>query len=217
MCYDLQARPPIPAISGGAGDGADIILETADGERFAAYIASSMQGMSAQVLILPDVRGLHQFYKELALRFAEVGIRALSIDYFGRSAGLTPRDDSFDYQPHVPQMQYPHVLADVRAALKYLHAQSKNGDATFTIGFCRGGTLSLLLGADDMNLAGVIAFYAGLSRPVPGAANTLEQAANIRVPVLGMFGGGTPPSRPNRFKNSTRSWTAPGSPRNCHL
>ena len=53
------------------------------------------------MLILPDVRGLHPFYEELALRFAEAGVEALAIDYFGRSAGLAPRDEEFDYMPHV--------------------------------------------------------------------------------------------------------------------
>ena len=39
-------------------------------------------------MILPDVRGLYSFYEELALRFAEAGIDALAIDYFGRTAGV---------------------------------------------------------------------------------------------------------------------------------
>src|SRR5581483_5424411 len=111
MCYDLQARPPFPPISGGAGNGEDIVLEASDGTRFAAYFAAPSQDEGTQIIILPDVRGLHQFYKELALRFAEVGIRAIAIDYFGRTAEMSSRDETFDYQPHVQQMQFPHVLA----------------------------------------------------------------------------------------------------------
>ena len=38
--------------------------------------------------MLPDVRGLYRFYEELALRFAERGVRAVAIDYFGRTAGV---------------------------------------------------------------------------------------------------------------------------------
>jgi carboxymethylenebutenolidase len=45
--------------------------------------------------------GLGPFYKELALRFAEVGIAAVAIDYYGRTAGLVARDDSFDPMLHV--------------------------------------------------------------------------------------------------------------------
>ena len=190
MCYDLDARPPYPPISGGAADGADIVLTAQDGNRFSAYIAYSAQANGPQILIFPDVRGLHQFYKELALRFAEVGIRAMAIDYFGRTAGLTPRDDKFEYMPHVEKMTLPDFLVDVAAALAYLKSQSKTARSTFVVGFCRGGTLALHTGAETFDLAGIIPFYAGLSRPVAGAKeSTLDRARHVRYPVLGLFGG----------------------------
>lgn len=190
MCYDSDARPPYPPISGGAADGKDIVLTAPDGNQFAAYIAYAAQPAGPQIVIFPDVRGLHQFYKELALRFAEVGVRALAIDYFGRTAGLTPRAENFEYMPHVEQMTIPTFLTDVTAALAYLRGLSATDRATFIVGFCRGGTLALHTGAEEFNLAGLIPFYAGLSRPIPGSrGSTLEQAAKIRYPVLGLFGG----------------------------
>jgi hypothetical protein len=39
----------------------------------------------------PDVRGLHQYYKDLADRFAEVGVDAVSIDFFARTASKRAR------------------------------------------------------------------------------------------------------------------------------
>lgn len=193
MCYDLDARPPYPPISGGAADGEDIVLTASDGTRFAAYMAYSAKADGPQVLIFPDVRGLHQFYKDLALRFAEIGIRALAIDYFGRTAGVTPRDDKFEYEPHVQQMTIPNLLNDVAAALEYLRSKSKTKRATFVVGFCRGGSLALHTSAEQFDLAGIIAFYAGMSRPIPGAkGSTLEQAGKARYPVLGLFGGADP-------------------------
>ena len=193
MCYDSDARPPYPPISGGAADGKDIVLTAQDGNQFAAYIAYSAQPAGPQIVIYPDVRGLHQFYKELALRFAEVGVRALAIDYFGRTAGLTSRDESFEYMPHVEKITIPTLLADLTAALTYLRDIGKSDRPTFIVGFCRGGTLTLHTGAEEFNLAGLIPFYAGLSRPVPGSkGSTLEQAAKNRYPVLGLFGGDDP-------------------------
>jgi len=190
MCYDDNARPPIPPNANGKAHGQDIVLTAADGNRFATYEAHPEHSSGAQVIIYPDVRGLHQFYKDLALRFAEVGIDALAIDYFGRTAGLTSRDESFDFWPHVEKTQLPTFFADVTAALAHLRKDAGAQRATFTVGFCRGGTLSLLTGTQDFGLAGIIAFYAGLSRAVPGAnGSTLDQAGSIIVPVLGLFGG----------------------------
>ena len=91
MCHDLDSRPPIAPIAGGALDSMPLILAAADRNRFAAFRARATEPSGAGVVILPDVRGLHPFYEELALRFAEHGIDALAIDWYGRSAGAEPR------------------------------------------------------------------------------------------------------------------------------
>ena len=67
-----------------------VTLEAADGSPFRAFRARATTPNGAGIVILPDVRGLHPFYEELALRFAENGVDALAIDYFGRTAGVEP-------------------------------------------------------------------------------------------------------------------------------
>lgn len=188
MCYDDQARPPLPPGATGAGHGADLVLEAEDGNRFAAFSAAPDAAAGAQVLILPDIRGLHQFYKELALRFAEVGIAALAMDYFGRTAGIGSRDEGFEFRPHVDQLTLPTVFADVRASLAHLRQQAGEQAARFTVGFCLGGTLSFLCGTQELDLAGVIGFYAGMTRTFGGSGTLLDHAATIRYPALGLFG-----------------------------
>jgi carboxymethylenebutenolidase len=165
------------------------VLTAADGNKFAAYVAIPEGPTASQVIVYPDVRGLHKFYKELALRLAEQRITALAFDYFGRSAGLTPRDDSFEYMPHVQQLRFEHVLTDVRAALAALREAGGTERASFTLGFCMGGSLSLLTGTQDLGLAGVVSFYAGLSREYTGFGTVLSQVAKIRCPTLAIFGG----------------------------
>jgi carboxymethylenebutenolidase len=193
MCYDDNARPPLPPIAGGVAQGEDIVLTAADGNRFAAYVARSGNAGGSQVLIYPDVRGLHQFYKELALRFAEIGISAIAMDYFGRTAGLTARDEKFEFMPHVQQLRLNTVLADASASLAHLRGGTGARRATFTVGFCMGGSLSLYTSAEDLGLAGVIAFYAGMSRKMDEQKGTaLDVAPHARVPVLGLFGGADP-------------------------
>lgn len=192
MCYQYDDRPPGPPAARGAARGFDLTLTAADGNRFLAFEARPAEPAAAQVLIYPDVRGLYPFYKELALRFAEIGLRALAIDYFGRTAGTTARDETFQYRPHVEQIQFPSFLADVRAALEYLYEEAPHRP-TFTVGFCMGGGLALLTGTEQFELAGIIAFYAGLGRVFPGARGTaLEMAKEIHYPVLGLFGGADP-------------------------
>ena len=203
MCYDDEARPPAPPGEAGAARGEDLVLTAADGNRFLAYAAHPAKPGAAQVIIYPDVRGLHQFYKELALRFAEVGIAAVAVDYFGRTAGLSSRDDSFEYMPHVQQMKIESFSEDVRAAQSYLREHNQAGAATFTMGFCMGGTLSFTTGMDkSLSFAGIIGFYAGMSRNFGGKGTILERAEEVTYPLLGLFGGadqGIPVSNVHEF------------------
>ena len=87
MCFDPDSHPPIPPIDGGAVDIQELVIRSGDGGRFAVLMARAEQPSGAGIIVLPDIRGLHPDYEELALRFAEAGIDALALDYFGRTAG----------------------------------------------------------------------------------------------------------------------------------
>src|SRR5579863_6137485 len=123
MCFDLDSRPPVPVIAGAAVSHDDLVLESADGNRFAAFAAAPDGPASTGIVLLPDVRGLYHFYEELALRFAERGFAAVAIDYFGRTAGISKRDDDFDYMAHVAEATPDGIQADVAAAVAYLRGQ----------------------------------------------------------------------------------------------
>src|SRR2546428_10415364 len=127
MCYADGARPPLPPIMGGAGDQGDLVLTAADGNHLLAYAARAGQPTGAGMVILPDVRGLHHFYKELAQRFAEAGVDAVAIDYFGRTAGIGDRSESFEYQPHLGKTTQENIAVDVASAMEYL--KPKEGGA----------------------------------------------------------------------------------------
>ncbi|MFN8418323.1 MAG: dienelactone hydrolase family protein [Anaerolineae bacterium] len=195
MCYDDEAKPPLPPGQTGAYHAEDIVLASADGNQFSAYLAVPEQSQqpTVQVIIYPDVRGLHEFYKELARRFAEIGVTALALDYFGRTAGMSSRAEGFEFMPHVDQMTLNSFSADVHAALDYLRMQYDPQRPTFVIGFCMGGTLALLTATNpDFKFAGVIPFYAGFKRDFGGSGTALDNAERIIYPVLGLFGGADP-------------------------
>lgn len=166
MCYGDDARPPLPPVSGGSVEaGKDLTLEAADGARFMAYAAQASQPGGAGVVILPDVRGLHAFYKELADQFASAGIHAVAYDYFGRTTETDNRDESFAYRPHVDQTTPEGVDADAAAAIAYLRSADGGGaERVFSVGFCFGGSNSWRQSATQPGLAGAIGFYGVPSR-----------------------------------------------------
>src|SRR5512132_3198639 len=103
MCVDNDSRPPITPIAGGSAGGKDLKLTSSDGTKFMAYAVRAAKPTGAGMVVIPDVRGLHVYYKELADRFAEIGVDAVAIDFFARTAPSEDRSDKFDFMAHVSQ------------------------------------------------------------------------------------------------------------------
>jgi carboxymethylenebutenolidase len=209
MCFERDARPPLPPISGGAGVvGADpVVLEASDGNRFNAFSARTDVAGAPGVAILPDVRGLHPFYEDLALRFAEAGVHATALDYFGRTAGLGPRGDDFDHQPHRERTRPQTIALDVEATVGHLRRpEGGAAERIVTVGFCFGGRHSFLQAAGDLGLDGVIGFYGWPGPADPNDTNAPTLLADrFTCPVLGLFGGadrGIPREAVERFRRA---------------
>jgi carboxymethylenebutenolidase len=190
VCFDLDSAPPIRPLSGAAVSHEDLVLEAADGNRFAAFAAAPEEPSRVGVVILPDVRGLYRFYEELALRFAERGYSAVAIDYFGRTAGVEKRSDDFEYMPHVEQTTSSGVQADTAAAVA--HLRETGAEAVFTVGFCFGGRNSWLAAASGHGLAGVVGFYGRPGEGRDGSPGPTQRAGEMAAPILGLMGGDDP-------------------------
>jgi carboxymethylenebutenolidase len=180
MCFDLDSEPPIPLISGAAVSHDDLVLQSEDENRFAAFRAVPDGDLRTGVVILPDVRGLYRFYEELALRFAERGHAAIAFDYFGRTAGVEKRPDDWDYMPLVQQLTREQEQADVAACVSDLRALGCS--AIFTVGFCYGGSSSWAAAASGHGLAGAVGFY---GRP----ERVIDLVPGLEAPILALQGG----------------------------
>ena len=190
MCHDADSSPPIPVVSGAAVSHDELALEAADGNRLAAFVAAPEERPRAGIVVLPDVRGLHHFYEEVALRFGERGLAAVAIDYFGRTAGASTRGEDFEYREHVQQTTPEGVQADVAAAVAYLRSPDGGAcESVFTVGFCFGGRHSWLAAAGGHGLAGAVGFYGRPGEGADGSPGPEQRAAELRAPILGLMGG----------------------------
>jgi len=185
LCHPIGSRPPLPPISGAAGDSYDLKLTAADGNQFLAFLARAERPTGRGMIILPDIRGLHNFYKELALRCAEVGFDSIAIDYYGRTAGTDKRDESFDHESNYAKATPEGVQQDVVAAVAYLGTpDAGNPSAIFTLGFCFGGVNSWRQSASGLGFAGCIGFYGG--RPMERIAKWIPE---MKSPILMLLPG----------------------------
>jgi carboxymethylenebutenolidase len=187
MCFEHDSSPPVPIISGAAVSHEELVLDAADGNRFAAFAALPDEPSDTGIVILPDVRGLYRFYEELTLRFAERGYPAIAFDYFGRTAGVAKRDDEFEYMPHVQAVKPSEIQADVAASVAWLREQGAK--RIVTVGFCMGGRHSWLSAAGGHGLAGAVGFYGRTGEGPDGSPGPIQRAPEMEGPILALQAG----------------------------
>jgi carboxymethylenebutenolidase len=188
MCHDTDSRPPAPPAdtvrdSRELASRGELQLTSADGTVVSAYEAIPSGQPRARIVVLPDVRGLHPYYRALAERLAEAGLHAVAVDYFGRTAAGLPRDDDFDHMSHVRRVTPGHVTDDVATAVR--HLSPDGAQPVFTIGFCFGGGHSWRLAVEGLGLAGAVGFY---GRPAL-VDEALAQSSGTPSPVLMLIAG----------------------------
>jgi carboxymethylenebutenolidase len=211
MCYSDDARVPLPPISGAAANQGDLVLTSSDGTKFAAYFARAEKPTGAGMVVMPDVRGLHNFYKELAQRFAEAGIDAVAIDYFGRTAGIGDRSEAFEYAPHIEKTTPQGIAADVAAAIAYLKTEEGGAvRSVFTVGFCFGGSSSWNQSALQPEISGAIGFYGRPPRSEPFVAN-------MKAPLLLLIAGADAATPPEAFQAFDKQLTQARVPHEMHV
>jgi len=174
-----------------AGDGADL-------REFVALPATGFR--RGAVLIIHDIWGYTDFYKDLARRITQHGHAAAMVDFFGRQGelpesmrapertGTKPEAMAFAVQ-RAQQLSDERFLADIQSAVDDLLARGASKVAAW--GFCMGGRLAYVAAARVSGLAGVVAYYGHLQAQ-PGRLSPLQLASEIKIPVLGIFGGADP-------------------------
>ena len=180
MCHSDESRPPAPPRHGELGLCGDLTLTAVDGNVLDAYEAHPAERSALGIVILPDNRGLHEYYKQLARYFAQAGLHAVAIDYYARTAGRGDRSEAFDYATHWKQATTEGVDADVAAAAA--HIRETGVSTLFTIGFCFGGGHSWRQSAVLPGTAGSIGLY-GFAQGV------LAVQERIAAPLLMLLGG----------------------------
>jgi carboxymethylenebutenolidase len=198
MCHSDESIPPSPPVIGEVAEHGITTLHADDGNTFAAYRARPARGARAKIVILPDVRGLHRYYQLLAVRCAEAGFDAVAMDYFGRSNGVSERDDSFDWKTEIAKVRPRQVEADVAACIDEL-----GGGPVFTLGFCFGGSQSWRLSASALPLAGCMGFYG-----MPSMVASVEQ--DITHPMLLLVAGSDAATPLSEFEDLDSRLTSAG-------
>jgi carboxymethylenebutenolidase len=176
-------------------------LRATDGATLREFVAQPPTGFGrGAVLIIHDIWGYTDFYKDLARRIADHGHAGVLVDFFGRQGDLpesmrapertgSKPEATARAMERAEQLSDERFIADMQTAVDDLRARGAARVACW--GFCMGGRLAYVAAARVRGLAGVVGYY-GYPQAPAGRLSPLQLAGEIRIPVLAVFGGADP-------------------------
>ncbi|MGH7821070.1 MAG: dienelactone hydrolase family protein [Candidatus Binatia bacterium] len=168
------------------------VVFPAGGARIGGYLASpSGRRPGPAIVLVPDVHGLSDLYREIARRFADRGIAALAVDLYSRE-GAPKLKDASEAMRWIAGLSDARILGDLQAAVEWLRSQPVSGGKPVGItGFCMGGQYALLAACTVRGLDACVSFY-GMVRyhetNERKPRSPLDAVVDLGCPYLGIFG-----------------------------
>ena len=170
----------------------DDVTYERDGATLRGYAAwPSADGRLPALVLVPDVRGVSDHYRDVARRFAAEGFFTLAVDLYSREGApnLPDMPAVFRFIRALPDTR---VLSDLGAAVGYLARRPEVAAAAIGItGFCMGGQYALMAACTVPGLAACVSWYGMLRYDEHDAvkpASPLDLAPELACPYLGLFG-----------------------------
>jgi len=141
------------------------------------------------ILVLQEAFGVNDHIQDVCRRFSAVGYRAVAPHLFHRSG-----DPVIDYEDmqtvveHIMQLSADGLEADLDATLGYLAAAGFDAPRVGVVGFCMGGSISLLAAARRPLGAAVTFYGGGVAEGRFGMPALVDLAPALQTPWLGLFG-----------------------------
>lgn len=149
------------------------------------------------VVVVHDVWGLYDHFRDVARRFAGEGFVALAVNLYRELGDVKITDPG----PFMRGLSDPDMLRTLKTAVDELRAHPKNPSGRVAVvGFCMGGMYALLAGARVAGISAVVPFYAVLSHshgllydpnglaPALKPDEPLGAARELACPLLAFYG-----------------------------
>ena len=143
------------------------------------------------VVVIHDVRGLTEHYRDITRRLANEGFFALAVDLYSREGmPLLPSMEAvFTWMQNLDDRR---VLADIDGGVRFLLSRPEVRARSIGItGFCMGGRYALLAACSVEHLSACASFYGMLrdgEKTELKPASPLDLAPQLSCPFLGLFG-----------------------------
>ena len=141
------------------------VTYTDGGVTLKGYVAynENQQGKRPAIVVVPEWWGNNDYPRMRARMLAELGYIAIAADMFGDGkVGTTPAEAQALVEPFYgnPQLAKSRIEAAITKVTTYQHADAGKIAA---IGYCFGGSMSLIAAKLGSDLKGVVSFHGGLA------------------------------------------------------
>jgi carboxymethylenebutenolidase len=172
------------------------------------------------ILVCMEIFGLHEYIRDVTRRLAHLGALAIAPDYYFRAGtDLTKIDDIQKLLPIVNAKPDAELFADLDATVDWAKSQGGDTNRLGIMGFCRGGRTVWLYSTHNANLKAGVAFYGSLADPENAAwpKNALSLAAEVKEPVLGLYGAEDTGIKVEQVKDMEAKLKAAGKTAEFHI
>ena len=141
------------------------------------------------IVLVQEAFGVNDHIEDVARRLAAEGWLTVAPHLFHRTGDPTfGYDDMSVVAPHMQALTADGVLADIDAALDHLAGQGIPPERIGVVGFCMGGTVTLVTAARRPVGAAVTFYGGGVMEGRFGFPPLVEEATRLRAPWLGLYG-----------------------------
>ncbi len=174
------AQSPFSVPEGDPAVEAGEVTFTSQGDEITAYLARPVEdGVYPAILVCHENRGLNPHIQDVARRFAKEGYVALALDLLSREGG-TAAHDRDEVPGLLSNAGAERHVADFVAGFDYLRSLDYvDGQRIGMTGYCFGGGITCRVATALPELKAAVPFY--------GPAPDLDQVANIKAAVLGVY------------------------------
>ena len=165
---------------------------TRDGDPIRGWLElPARSGPYPGLVLIPDVRGIYEHFRDVARRFAFEGFATLVLDLYSREGtpDLPDLDAVFRWMRALPDRR---VLGDIEGAVRWLASRRDVTPSSIGItGFCMGGQYALMAACTVTGLAACVSWYGMLRYAETDEVkpeSPLEMAPRLACPYLGLFG-----------------------------
>ncbi len=169
------------------------------------------------ILVIQEIFGVHEYIADTCRRFAKAGYLAIAPELYARQGDPAQYGEIAkliaEVVSKVPDAQ---VMADLDGAIKWAGENGGNLKKVGITGFCWGGRITWLYAGQSKYVKAGVAWYGRLVGTASALTpkHPLDLAADIKAPVLGLYGGqdgGIPLTTVNQMKEALAAGAAKGN------